>query len=86
MHILKSNCTLCEREKSALGLARYCGHGCSRLQPFFGRLGHPDGFAYYMEGQWQGHLWETCSDLRTVQAFDLLNAVFCMGLLKPVCW
>ena len=54
VHNLETNCTLCEQEKSALDLARFSGHGYSRLPPFFGWLGLPDGSAYYMEGRWQG--------------------------------
>ena len=48
--ILKTNSIFGEQEKVAYGVARFSGPSCSRLQPFFGQLGLPDGFAYYMEG------------------------------------
>ena len=51
---LETNSIFGRQEKVALGVARFSGRGYSRLPPFFGRLGLPDGFAYYMEGRWQG--------------------------------
>ena len=48
--ILKTNSIFGEQEKVAYGVAQFSGPSCSRLQPFFGQLGLPDGFAYYMEG------------------------------------
>ena len=69
------------RKKSALGLARFSGHGCSRLPPRFGRLGLPDGFSYYMEGRWQGHRQVTVHDLGTVQVFNTLG--YCIPYRPP---
>ena len=63
---LEMRCILCVQDKSALDLARFSGPGYSRLPPFFGRVGLPEGFAYYMEGRRQGSKCESTLDLGTV--------------------